>query len=199
VSRGDSWEKRAQGAETTIQDSDATEDGGAIVEFFGQLWFVPDSSPSPHPRVQGEVKARGDLVWIRRDKWEKSEFSVEDCYPIGDRDVWYQDLVKLNFAERIWAKGERKSFAQRVGEEEGVQDLETKRVAGSGEMATSTQIPTHLRHHSSTHYRLMATTHLNRRRRILHRHRASIHSTRGEAEGELPRRKREIPTTAIST
>lgn len=56
--------------------------------FFGQLWFVPDSTPREGVRVRGKREENGDLAWIPRDKWDSVSFSVEDCFPIGDRDVW---------------------------------------------------------------------------------------------------------------
>jgi hypothetical protein len=78
------------------------------------LWLIPDSSPSSatSARVRPGEAARASLVWINKEKWLKSEFSPEDCYPIGDKDVWVKQPTKLKFAEKILGKGERKSFTQ---------------------------------------------------------------------------------------
>jgi hypothetical protein len=49
------------------------------------------------PRVRGEERQK--LVWVRRDWWERKDFRAEDCYPMGDGDVWGGQPLKLNFAE----------------------------------------------------------------------------------------------------
>lgn len=56
------------------------EDG--IEEFWGQLWFIPQSeSRIQPPRVSEEVRA--SLVWVRKDLWEQKQFRVGDCYKVG--------------------------------------------------------------------------------------------------------------------
>ncbi|KAG2613136.1 hypothetical protein PVAP13_4KG337300 [Panicum virgatum] len=82
------------------------------MEFFGQLWLVPDSSPcSPRVRGGGE-RSRDNLVWIEKSKWVSNSFTPKECFPVGDGDVWDKSPKRLNFAEKIWGKGEKKSFAQ---------------------------------------------------------------------------------------
>jgi hypothetical protein len=105
----DSRRERAEEPGVVARNPDPLEDGGAIMEFFGQLWYVPDST-HPDSRVREGVTAQGELVWIAKEKWEMGAFAVEDCFPIGARDVWSKDPVSLNFAEKVWGKGERKSF-----------------------------------------------------------------------------------------
>jgi hypothetical protein len=99
------------------EDPDPSEDEGAIVEFFGQLWLVPeDRSPriSKSPRVRpGEGKGVR-LVWIAREKWRNRDFEPEECFPVGDRDWWIEQPKKFDFAEQIWGKGKKKTFVQAV-------------------------------------------------------------------------------------
>jgi hypothetical protein len=79
--------KRAETSGKTTRDPDPNEEGGAIPEFYGQLWFVPDPTPlPPKVRVRRGEETTTKLVWIQKEKWEKAEFGVEDCYPVGDRD-----------------------------------------------------------------------------------------------------------------
>jgi hypothetical protein len=85
MARRDLTNKRVGGIGRGIQDPNPSEEEGAILEFFGQL---PDSTPREGVRVRGKREENGDLAWIRRDKWDSVSFSVEDCFPIGDRDVW---------------------------------------------------------------------------------------------------------------
>jgi hypothetical protein len=80
------------------------EDGGAIEEFFGHLWWVPQSPP---PRVS---QYPPNLLWIHRDLWEKKSFKVKDCFPVQPGDVPRQDWKELDFAWDVWGKGERDSF-----------------------------------------------------------------------------------------
>jgi hypothetical protein len=40
-------------------------------------------------------------VWVRKDLWERKEFGVEDCFTIGDGDVWDVQPKSLNFAENF--------------------------------------------------------------------------------------------------
>jgi hypothetical protein len=58
-----------------------------IQEFWGgQLWLIPH--PKCHlqpPRVCAEEKS--NLVWVRKDLWERKEFDVGECFPIGDGDI----------------------------------------------------------------------------------------------------------------
>ena len=95
------------------RDRDPDDEEGAVLEFFGQLWFIPETPP-PQPRVRfgkGGV-ARDDLVWIEKKLWERNSFTPEDCFPVGDADVWSKSPAKLSFAERIWGRGEKRSFVQ---------------------------------------------------------------------------------------
>lgn len=85
---------------------DPLEEGDEIQAFWGQLWFMPSSIPKS-PQTRGPERS---LVWIRRDLWEKKTFQSSDCYPVGDGDSWVKSPVKLNFAEDLWAKGERETF-----------------------------------------------------------------------------------------
>ena len=57
-----------------IRDPDDEE--GAILEFFGQLWFIPKSSPK-QPRVRDGKGGdeRDDLVWIEKSLWESNSFT----------------------------------------------------------------------------------------------------------------------------
>jgi hypothetical protein len=56
------------------------------------------------------------LVWIRKDKWESRNFTPGDCFPVGSQDTLGKSPKKLNFAEQIWGRGERRSFVQAVKE-----------------------------------------------------------------------------------
>ena len=107
---GPTTKEKGSGRSTPPED-----DEGATQEFYGQLWFVPDSSPSL-PRVwRGKVAAE-NLVWIRRDLWEKKSFGVDDCYLVKRGDTWTGKPQKLSFAESIWGEGKRKSFVRVVKE-----------------------------------------------------------------------------------
>jgi hypothetical protein len=113
VSSTDPWREWIDSEDTT--NPDPLEEGGAIEEFFGQLWLVPATQtthPDSRSRVSHSSAPNRDLVWIRRDLWESKRFSPEDCYPIGSNDSWGKSPLKLKFAEEIWGEGKRKSFVQ---------------------------------------------------------------------------------------
>ena len=77
--------------------------------FWGQLWFFPSASPKPtEARVLD--KKRVNLFWIRKDLQEARSFEVADCHPVGEGDSWTKSPSKLNFAEDIWARGEKETF-----------------------------------------------------------------------------------------
>ena len=72
---------RSAGAGKTNNGADLAgleEEGGAVEDFFGQLWFIPSDSPSPGGQVRvrhhGLHRDGGDLVWIRKDLWESRNF-----------------------------------------------------------------------------------------------------------------------------
>ena len=89
-----------------IRDPDDEE--GAILEFFGQLWFIPESSPKqPWVRSGKGGDERDYLVWIKKSLWENNSFTPEDCFPVGAADVWSKPPEKLSFAKRIWGRGEK--------------------------------------------------------------------------------------------
>jgi hypothetical protein len=71
---------------------------------------LPPLSGSPFRSFR--EKARASLVWISREKWLSTDFSLEDCYPTRERDVLVKQLTQLKFPERILGKGEKKSFVQ---------------------------------------------------------------------------------------
>lgn len=79
--------------------------------FWGQLWFVPSTTPKP-TKARVLDKGRESLVWIHKDLWEERSFEVIDCYPVGEGDSWTKPPSKLNFAEDIWGKGRKKSFSK---------------------------------------------------------------------------------------
>lgn len=95
------------------------EEGGVIQEFFGQVWLIPDSATSSHPRRRSHgarVREGGDppenLVWIRKELWDSKRFKAEDCYPVQEGDSWRSPPKRLNFAADFWAHGEKKTFLQ---------------------------------------------------------------------------------------
>jgi hypothetical protein len=82
---------------------DPADQEGEILEFFGQLWLVPGSAQTTmRARVPPGKAAPPSLVWIAKEKWVSFDLSREDCYPIGEKDVWVKQPSQLNFAERIW-------------------------------------------------------------------------------------------------
>lgn len=86
------------------------EEGAEIEDYWGQLWLIP--------KAQSEARVcqnRGDLVWIRRDKWEKREFTPADCFPVGAGDVWDREPNPLKFANLFWGES-KKTFLQIVKE-----------------------------------------------------------------------------------
>jgi hypothetical protein len=84
-----------------------------IQDFWGQLWFFPNSKPNPDP---ARVRARRgeNLVWVRRDLWRAKTFVPSDCYPVGEGDLWIEPPSKLKFAELFWGDEKKASFAQVV-------------------------------------------------------------------------------------
>ena len=72
-------------------------EGDEIQDFWGQLWFVPNSNP----RVRFREERDKDLVWIHRDLWLAKSFEPADCFLIGEGDKWDQTLAKLSFVEDI--------------------------------------------------------------------------------------------------
>jgi hypothetical protein len=84
----------------------AEDDEGVIEEYFGQLWWIPQSPP---PRVN---QRSPHLLWIFKDLWEGKLFSTADCFPVQPSDVLKQDWKELDFARDVWGKGERDSFLQ---------------------------------------------------------------------------------------
>lgn len=93
------------------------EEDGVIQEWLGQLWFIPDSTPSsPHRRHGSRVSqgVREHLIWIRKSLWEAKSFKAEDCFPVGGSDKWIDPPKQLNFAEDCWAKGVKQTFVQAV-------------------------------------------------------------------------------------
>ncbi|CAN6216897.1 unnamed protein product [Urochloa humidicola] len=113
VATADSSSKRVQAGNPTTRDGADPSGEGAIQEFFGQLWFVPDPAPS-RGRVRRGETTRSELVWIRKEKLESGDFAAQDCFPIGQGDTWDREPLSLNFAERIWGKGEKLTFIQAV-------------------------------------------------------------------------------------
>ncbi|CAO2148908.1 unnamed protein product [Urochloa humidicola] len=113
VAAADSSTNRIQASNPTTRDGVDPSGEGAIQEFFDQLWFVPNSSPS-RSRVRRGESTRSELVRIRKEKWESGEFAAQGCFPIGQRDIWDREPLSLNFAEKIWGKGERLTFVQAV-------------------------------------------------------------------------------------
>lgn len=92
---------------------------GAIQEFYGQLWLIPDAiaraaNSAVRARVREEELRVRDLVWIRRDLWDSREFGVADCFPAASGDRWVRKPAPLRFAEEVWGKGERESFATKL-------------------------------------------------------------------------------------
>jgi hypothetical protein len=113
VSSSDSWRDWIDSEE--LINPDPLEEGGAIEEFFGQLWLVPTTQAThldSRSRVSHSSDPNRDLVWIPRDLWESKGFSPEDCNPIGYNDSWKKSPLKLKFAKEIWGEGKRKSFVQ---------------------------------------------------------------------------------------
>jgi hypothetical protein len=86
-----------------------------IYDFWGELWFIPNSLPSL-PRARVRVKEGENLVWIRRDLWRSKSFTPTDCFSIREGDSWSEAPSKLNFVELFWGDKERKSFFQVVKE-----------------------------------------------------------------------------------
>lgn len=84
-----------------------------IQEFWGQLWLFPTSKTTSRNPKAGRA-CEENLVWVQRDLWEAKTFSLEDCFPVSERDVWDSTLKKLSFASSIWGEGQRASFAQVV-------------------------------------------------------------------------------------
>jgi hypothetical protein len=110
------WRPRAIPTPGKPRGPELQGDEGAIEEFFGQLWFFPTESSAGRPRVSQNTNSAATLVWIRKDKWESGIFNPEDCFPVGSQDALGKSPKKLNFAEQIWGRGERKSFIQTVKE-----------------------------------------------------------------------------------
>jgi hypothetical protein len=55
VAKPISKNKRVETRKLAIRDPDPDEEGGAILEFYGQLWLVPDATtPPPKSRVRRE-------------------------------------------------------------------------------------------------------------------------------------------------
>jgi hypothetical protein len=131
VASEDSKRNRALGRQRSgskSKDPDPSKDEGAIVEFFGQLWLVPeDRSPriSKSPRVRPGEGEGGRLVWIAREKWRNRDFEPDECFPVGDRDWWIEQPRRSSILRsRSGGRGRRRpSFKQsnpwRVGGEEG--------------------------------------------------------------------------------
>jgi hypothetical protein len=121
VSIGDLRGNRARGLQSsgsTRTSPDPTDEGGEIVDFFGQLWLIPDEkSPlkTPRTRVRPGEKEGTTLVWIEKSKWENLTFKPGDCFPTTERDVWVEEPRKLDFAEKIWGEGKKKTFIQALG------------------------------------------------------------------------------------
>lgn len=74
-----------------------------IQEFWGQLWLFATLKPTSRNPKAGRA-CEENLVWVRRDLWEAKTFSLEDCFPAPERDVWDSTLKKLSFASSIWGK-----------------------------------------------------------------------------------------------
>lgn len=81
----------------------------------GQSWNSSGSSSSspihspslPRVKVGGGGERRGDLVWIEKNRWETNSFTPEDCFPVGDDDVWSRKPEKLSFAKQSGGKVRR--------------------------------------------------------------------------------------------
>lgn len=56
------------------------------------------------------------MVWIWRALWEKKAFNLEDCYPVGQDDVWDSKPKSLNFTSLFWGDDSKKSFLRVVRE-----------------------------------------------------------------------------------
>jgi hypothetical protein len=100
---------------STRTSPDPTDEGGEIVDFFGQLWLIPDEkSPlkTPRSRVRPGEREGATLVWIEKSKWENLTFKPGDCFPTTERDVWVEEPRKLDFAEKIWGESKKKTFIQ---------------------------------------------------------------------------------------
>lgn len=85
-----------------------------IHDFWGQLWYIPNRSPNPRGKPRVSEKERENLCWVRREIWEKGNFRVEDCFPIGPEDVWDKQPHNLEFAQKVWGEGFRRSFSEVV-------------------------------------------------------------------------------------
>jgi hypothetical protein len=114
VSRSAGGKKKSNGVDLV----ELEEEGGAVEDFFGQLWYIPAVSPS----LGGQVRVRhrglpgnGDsLVWIRKDLWESKTFEAGGCFPIGVGDSWSGSPKKLSFTVDIWGKGVKDSFVSKL-------------------------------------------------------------------------------------
>lgn len=53
-------------------------------------------------------------MWIPRDLWERIDVEIADCYLASEDVKWSGTPAKLRFAEDIWGKGVKESFASKL-------------------------------------------------------------------------------------
>jgi hypothetical protein len=96
-----------------VEKAAADQEEGHIGDLYGQLWFVPNSSPNPQrARVSTSGKGGGQLFWIRKELVSQRRIRLEDCLPVGRSDRFDAELRRLSFAKDIWAGGDKATFVE---------------------------------------------------------------------------------------
>jgi hypothetical protein len=84
----------------------------AIEELFGQLWAIPVEDKARVPNPAGGVR---HLIWIRKDLVRDRRIRPKDCFPAGRNKKIFSPPKRLSFAKDIWARGDRATYAEALG------------------------------------------------------------------------------------